>query len=214
MTARVWIVTFAVLAFLPVSASAQEQVDKDANELLEEVGKRVPEFAGIWAGSDQDSYNVSVTSTRPGLLEDLRDALVDVLGDLRHSTFEKITLVEGATYSWLQLIDWYRPLTANVHQLEGVTSSSIGHKENRIQIGVVDPERHSAAVEEEIDRLDIPRDAVIIHQQGPFAYTSDAETSDAAPSSWSAKALGAAAATAVFLVAAALIWRKRRHASA
>jgi hypothetical protein len=202
----VWICALVLTVASSTGAWGQNQEDKDGNELFAEVATRVPEFAGLYVGQDQETYMVNVTSSRPGLVEDLRAALIAVMGELRPGGFEKITLVEGATYSWLQLMEWYRPLRNSVHQLEGVTLSSIGSKESRIQIGVVDPERHAAAVEAELDRLDIPREAVIIRQMGPFTTTSASTSRDPGSRVWW---LAGAGAVMFGALSSWLIYRRR-----
>lgn len=202
----VWIGALVLAVAASTGAWGQNQDDKDGNELFADVAEQVPEFAGLYVSQDQETYIVNVTSSRPGLVDDLRAALIAVLGELRPGGFENITLVEGAKYGWLQLMEWYRPLSNNVFQLEGVTSSSIGTKDNRIHIGVIDPERHAPAVEAELDRLDIPREAVIIRQMGPFTTTSATTSRSSGSGSWW---LAGAGALMFATLSTWLIYRRR-----
>lgn len=65
-------------------------------------------------------------------------------------------------YSWAQLNEWYQPLWNTVHKIPGVMTIGISETRNRILITFTPRRRTVALLEAELERLGIPREAVII----------------------------------------------------
>jgi len=76
-----------------------------------------------------------------------------------------------AQYSFSQLARWRDHLTAHLlGRVEGIVSTDADETRNRVVVGVLD-DRSGAAVEEVLDRLGIPQDAVLVSRTGGLAPT-------------------------------------------
>lgn len=170
-TSRLRILTLmAGCCFLWIGGSAAAQ---SSDDWYAEVAKRVPQFAGLLADRDQGGVVILVTERYVGLEDALRKALTEVLPSnlIQGRDLNSMTL-EDAQYSFLQLKEWHDRLFSTVFGIEGVTLSSIDTRANRVAIAVQDLEKQGPQVEAEVERYDIPREAVVIRAGGVFESTA------------------------------------------
>lgn len=161
-----------LLGLVPSQAAIgqESRTDKYYDEILLEVSDTVPEFAGVLGGGT--TLKILVTAQRPGMIEQLREALDKAFGKFQFEMYTDTVLLD-AKYSWIQLFGWYRQLVARAGSFQGLTISDIDEKENRLTFGVQDPDSQAAAIEDEAERLGIPRDAVAVVEQRPAQPLGD-----------------------------------------
>lgn len=156
----------SMLSCVPRLALGQEvRSDKTYDELLLEVAEEVPEFAGVLGG---DSLKILVTAQRPGLMEEAKAALDETFGKFQFERYATLELIE-VKYGWIQLMGWYGPMREKAWSLEGTVSSDIDEKENRLEFGVLDPEKTAEDIYAEAHRLGVPNDAVHVEKSEPVS---------------------------------------------
>lgn len=160
-------VVSATSATSATSAEVAEVADSDDQYV--QVNKRVPTFGGAYWDSNGA---LQIALTRPDS-EAGRQAAV-ALRELVHSDVD-ITKrqVTHADYTFIELNewkDWLRSLHLAVPQL---VSIGILQTRNRIELGVTDSEKNREAIFNELDRLRVPRGAVLIIESAPVKLLSD-----------------------------------------
>src|SRR5215472_8282288 len=85
-TGPLWAVV--VFALLPsaqnvLRAQSDQAEHFTANDIFAEIGRRVPEFGGMFVDEDKDTLFVYQTPSRPSRVDDLNRAISDVLGQSR-----------------------------------------------------------------------------------------------------------------------------------
>jgi hypothetical protein len=169
---RLLAVGLLVVLTTPPAMAQESRTDKTYDEILLEVSDTVPEFAGVLGGGT--TLKILVTAQRPGMIEELRDALDSAFGKFQFEEYTDTILIH-AKYSWIQLFEWYGQLLANSGSFKGITMSDIDEKENRLTFGVVDPDSQAAVIEDEAEHLGIPGDAVAVIEMGYAQPDSSSE---------------------------------------
>lgn len=134
------------------------------NDLFAEVGRHVPQFAGLAADPTEDAaLIVFVTERYNNVVADVKAAVGAVFGPSFIETypFDNVRLVDVA-HSFVQLKEWRDRLVSTVYRIDGVVSSTIDLQTNSIVIGVENLEEQGPLVEEEVERHGIPKQAVLI----------------------------------------------------
>jgi hypothetical protein len=173
------ILSLALLVLSGAVASGQTSGEyRTPDELFADVARMVPEFGGMYVDPQQDALVVFATSQPEGFVDRIRDALRQVFPpeDLVVLPLEHI-VVSQARYGWLQLFDWYRTFNAEVTTIDSLSSRNISEGQNRLEFGLQDISEKSE-VESELDRLGIPREAVLVKQVGATLINVD----DSSPS--------------------------------
>lgn len=80
----------------------ESRTDKIYDEILLEVSEVVPEFAGVLGGGT--TLKILVTAQRPGMIEELREALDKAFGKYQFQDYTDTVLLD-AKYNWIQLMD-------------------------------------------------------------------------------------------------------------
>lgn len=145
---------------------ASGQVGQTVDDLLVEVARRVPAFGGMFLSDDEQTLQVYLTDLRPPLVAAAQTAIAAIFG-AQHIPQGGIRGIQGQ-YGFLQLKHWYdRMWGALVEAIPGgVTLTDIDDARNRLLVGVINLELQSR-VEQELAKLGIPREAVVIEQVGP-----------------------------------------------
>jgi hypothetical protein len=132
------------------------------NDVFAEIGRRVPEFGGIFVDEERhDTLDIYVLSEGPDLAANLDRAITEVLGPDRPPQ-RRIELLQGQ-YSFVQLRDWHDRMSMRVLATPGALLTEIDHTTNRLKVGVetLALEPDVAAV---LDELGVPREAVNIEE--------------------------------------------------
>jgi hypothetical protein len=165
------VIMAAVLAFLSMDKKerseamqpqpAQNGKEQTMDDLLLEVARRVPEFGGLFI-DEQDRLAVYLLDlTKSAAAE---EAIVDVFGRERIPP-GGIQAIQGQ-YGFLQLKEWYDRMGA-VFRISGVTISDIDEAKNRLKVGLERIDKREL-VEQQLSKLGIPLQAVIIEETGPI----------------------------------------------
>jgi hypothetical protein len=129
------------------------------------VAIRVPGFAGIYLEESSNTLVVLATNPSSQVAENAQDALFDILGEESLATMRPRAM--KATYTWCQLKAWYDPMSFEVLGMEGVVSTDIDEKRNRLAIGLENLSLRPQ-LEAKLAALGVPLEAVIIEQQAPI----------------------------------------------
>ncbi len=148
---------------------------KTHNDLLAEVGEKEPGFGGMFLDS-QDNSILYVYSLSPERVREASAAITEIFGPKAVSGRE--VRVIQAQYSMTQLTEWYKPMSHAVRAkvggkkaVPGLVGTSIRESENRLFIGVENVEAAQPLIEEILEELGIPMDAVIIQETEPFSLS-------------------------------------------
>jgi hypothetical protein len=138
---------------------------KTSDDRLAEGTKEVPGFGGLFL-DPKDNGIVYVYMLDPTQQEEAKRAAKNSLDPDLFKLIREVRVLQGQ-YSFTQLREWYSLIfrNATIGALPGITVSGIDKGKNRIAIGVddkVDLDKVQKAVEEELVKLAIPREAVII----------------------------------------------------
>jgi len=119
------------------------------------VAERVPEFASAFL-DDRGTLQLRVTDTSDAVVDELRDILAGMFGDLMAP--DRIE-VHKVPYSFLTLQAWLDHIADEFSSIPGVTLSGIGHDPPAVLLGTVDDEAQ-AQVRAMLARKGVPDDAV------------------------------------------------------
>jgi hypothetical protein len=149
---------------------ASGQVGKTIDDLFAEVARRVPGFGGMFLSDDETILQVYLTDLNPLVITAARAAIAAVFGAQRIPQ-AGIRELQGQ-YGFLQLKEWKDRLLP-LHALLSLNVSQTGiyHSKNRLRIGLLKMNSLSL-VEQELVRLSIPREAVIIEEVGHVEFLS------------------------------------------
>lgn len=168
-TVRV-IAVFGLLIILALTVAAGGDTDDGASreavkykthdDLLLDIGRRVPEFGGMYLAEDNSVLYVYVLDGAKSSLgiEEVKRAIDDVLKD--SPTQRRELRLIPARYSMLQLYEWYAKLQSFVFTNPNVVMTDLDEGRNRIEIGV-DSLEETGALEKLLASADIPRKAVV-----------------------------------------------------
>ena len=137
---------------------------KSHDDLLKDIGLRIPDFGGMYLSKDNSILNVYVLSGKEDALdtEEVKRAIEAVLK--ADATSRRELRLIPAQYSMAQLYGWYQLAQTVVWNFPSVTMTDLDEGENRIEVGV----ENFAEVEqlrESLIRLGIPRKAVIVRER-------------------------------------------------
>ena len=155
---------FGLLVALALTVAAGGESDdefKTHDDLLLDVGRRIPEFGGMFLSEDNSILYVYVTDGSQDILgtEEVKQAIGDVLK--ASATQRRELRLIPAKYSMLQLYGWYSRMQAVVFRHPNVVMTDLDEGQNRIEIGV-DSLDAVESLEASLASLDIPSKAVII----------------------------------------------------
>jgi hypothetical protein len=149
------------------SVTADETPDQDqpvgevvagTDDIVAEVAKTVPGFAGMFLDGEGNLNLYLQDASRKAEAE---AAIASVFGAAR---FEGAAVrVLEAKYGFLDLYDWRLKMRPVVFGMQGVVSLGIDETRNRISVGLEEMQVE-AAVEAELAKLGVPRDAVIFEE--------------------------------------------------
>lgn len=159
---------------LPLLPQSCEEVPPCCDQFYEpylKVAQQVPAFGGLFL-DEQDNSILYVYVTDLSQEEAVKKAIKEVFGprwlELRMYP-QEIRVLQGQ-YSFLQLKQW-RDCLPSLAAIPGVVSIGIAMEKNRLHIGLDknNKMRHRVveAIEAALDRLGIPREAVILEFEEP-----------------------------------------------
>lgn len=119
------------------------------------VAERVPEFASAFLDG-QGMLQLRVTDTSDAVVDELRDILAGMFGDL---TAPDRVEVHEVPYSFLTLYAWRDLIADEFSSIPGVTLSGIDHDPPALLLGTVDDDAQ-AQVRAMLARNGVPDDAV------------------------------------------------------
>ena len=139
-----------------------------------DLAQRVPAFGGMFL-DEHDNSILYVYLTDLSQEEALKRAIEELYGPrwLELHMYPKEIRVLPGQYSYLQLKFWRDCLSRWVPLIPGVTSLGIDQGKNRITIGIdiglkaAKKRKVIEALETTIERLNIPREAVILEEMPP-----------------------------------------------
>lgn len=142
-----------------------------------EVAQRIPDFGGFFLNSDGQPV-VYLRDPAPERTDEVRTALRETFGEdvlsqednpRRTTDTPELQLREGR-YRMEDLLTWYDRLP-EVLGVEGVVLIDLHEQANNLTVGVQSLEQSGPKVEEKLQQIDIPREAVeIIDAELPSPY--------------------------------------------
>jgi len=162
---------------LPTAVASGKHKDDDKNdkddnrptdralsidELFVKVTKKHPEFGGMFIDEDEDTIFVYLLD---GDLDAVVKKLKKVFGE--ENLPQRNAEVLEAKYSFLQLKKWHDRLAERVFQIPEVHLTDINDETNRLTVGIENLDARGR-VEEQLEALGIPIEAVEIEEIGPF----------------------------------------------
>ncbi len=151
----------------PQANSALETYD----DLLLRVARQVPAFGGMFFEFQGHHYTGVLSiylldaSHKDAAMRAIMTVFTPIYPDLLPP--REIRVLQ-ADYSFLQLKEWFDRIGV-LHTMPDVTMSDIDDLSNRLKIGLVKMDAETIAlVERELAKLEIPREAVILEETGPF----------------------------------------------
>jgi len=145
------------------------------DDLLASVGEQVPAFGGMYV--DEGSGNLYIWLTDQGQsLSSAARALQGVLGDRSLAGLTPVAL--PAKYTFIQLKAWSDAM-APVLSIPGVVSTDIDDRNNRLSVGVEDPDQQGPLVQTQLRALGIPVEVVEIVKTEPVTFTPINHNQDA-----------------------------------
>jgi hypothetical protein len=155
----------------PPQATCEEAPETFAPYM--DLAQRVPAFGGMFFEHDNNILYVYLTDLSQE--EALKQAIKELYGPRWLELLmypQEIRVLQGQ-YSYLQLKAWHDCLSWWVLPIPGVTMTDIDDKQNRITIGIdmslkaAKKRRVIEVLETAIERLSIPREAVILEEIPP-----------------------------------------------
>lgn len=140
---------------------AQNGKEQTMDDLLLEVAKRVPEFGGMFIDQSGRLVVYLLDLTKSAAAE---EAIAAVFGP-QFIPPGGIRGLQGQ-YSFLQLKEWYDRI-GTVFQISGVVLTDIAEAKNRLEVGLEQTDKRGL-VEQELSKLGIPLEAVLIEETGPI----------------------------------------------
>jgi len=147
------------LPALSQNSSNPSNAPKNINDVVAQIGDRVPAFGGMFVDESQDTLYVYVVPGQSGNVAEIDQALSDVLGTARPSQHRLVAL-EGQ-YTFVQLKAWLDSLTPQVLSIPGAEFTDISQSNNRLEIGIGSATA-IPAVETALAILGVPRGAVLL----------------------------------------------------
>lgn len=139
------------------------------DESFATVARRVPQFGGAFIDEAAGALYIWLTDPRRDVVESAKTAFADAFG--QEFVRDKIVGLQ-ARYTFVELKKWHDAMT-DVLRLRRVVFTDINDRKNRLTVAVEDRERDGAQVEEELARLEIPREAVDVEEHAPITFALD-----------------------------------------
>ena len=146
------------------SPEADADAYKSHDDLLKDIGLRIPDFGGMYLSKDNSILNVYVLAGKEDVLdtEEVKQAIEGVLkADV--ASRRALRLVP-AQYSMSQLYGWYQQMQDDIWGISGVITTDLNEGRNRIEIGIENLEVVSD-LQKSLTALAIPRKAVIFRER-------------------------------------------------
>lgn len=162
---------------LPPPGTTCEEISEDPNDprLMDlRLAQRVPAYGGMFF----DNNILYVYLTDLAQEEAVKQAIREIFGPrwLEFHTYpEEIRVLQGQ-YSYMQLKTWYECVRDQIPAIPGVIRTDLDERRNRIaidiDIGLQAKRKRQVieAVETILERLSIPREAVIIEFEQPSVF--------------------------------------------
>ena len=134
---------------------------KTHDELMLDIGRRVPEFGGMYLSEDNSILYVYVTDGYEDVLkrEEVKEAIEDVL-KAGLTTRRELRLIQ-AQFPMSKLYEWYIELQGPVFRNPNVVMTDLDEGQNRIEIGMDDRDA-IAGLRASLASLNIPEKAIVI----------------------------------------------------
>lgn len=162
-------------AMLPPQADAavEEPGETESyDDLLVRVAQQVPAFGGMFFEFVGREYTgvLYVYLLDPAQKEAAAKAIMTVFGPYHRDLLPPREIrVLQAQYSFLQLKEWFDLIGVLHSAIPEVTMTDIDDTKNRLTIGVLSLSTEVVTrIEQELARLGVPRNAVILEETGPF----------------------------------------------
>ncbi len=163
-TAFALVLSLVLIALAGTPAvQSQEKTIGNIHDAFADIGMKVHGFGGMFVDEDKDTLYVYVVPGQAGDVDELDQAITDVLGSKRPP--QRHIRVLAGQYTFLELQDWYSHMRSRVLPMDGVVLTGIDDRKNRLKVGV-ESSAAAAAVQTELDALGIPRLAVNIVPAG------------------------------------------------
>jgi hypothetical protein len=150
-------------------AQTQPQTVRTLDDMFSDVAKLVPDFGGMFLSKDKSALQVYLLDPTPKKVKAVDGAITQVFGR-RIIPKGGIKALKGR-YGFLQLRQWYDRMAGPLVDIKGVSLTHIDGAMNRLRIGI-EKKDIEARVVEQLERLGIPREAVVIEGTGPIVPLS------------------------------------------
>src|SRR3990167_4388756 len=154
------VLTMGIAMAIP-GTKIPEKTEKTLDDKFLDVEAKAPGFGGMFF--DEDTLKVYLSN--PSQKSAAEAAITSVFGRERA---KNIQILQGK-YNFVQLKEWNNR-AGELFDIQGIVYIDADEKENRVKIGVDNSDIKT--VEQRLDRLSIPRDAVIIEKTDPIVYAS------------------------------------------
>src|SRR5271165_703659 len=137
---RTSILFLALITFLisPVAQHRAQGEDQPTavttNDILAEVGARIPEFGGMFVDEENDTLYVYAVGGGQELAASFDAAITAVLGRDRPPQ-TRLKVLQGR-YSFVQLKEWHDRMSTRVLSIPGTVLTEIDQTTNRLKVGV------------------------------------------------------------------------------
>ncbi len=147
-------------------AAGQTQTDEveTSDDQLAAVAKQVPGFGGMYFDLDGTLQVYLLEQKEPvsdALMATLDEIITTVVGRGERLSKNGVEILEGQ-YGFLDLHSWHNQMSPSMLTIPGVVYTDLDEKFNRLRIGITDAPGMTEAVGEYLDKLGVPRDAVLI----------------------------------------------------
>lgn len=167
---------FQSSAPLPPPGTTCEEIPGDSDDPQLRLAQQVPAYGGMFFDFEEqdNSYILYVYLTDLAQEEAVKQAIQEIFGPrwVEHHKYPKEIRVLQGQYSYLQLKTWYDCVNSWL-AIPGITMTDLDDRKNRIIIGIdvgLKAKRKRQvieAVETILERLSIPREAVIVEEMPP-----------------------------------------------
>jgi hypothetical protein len=160
---------FGEVRMLAVPSERVNESPQTLDDLFAAVARRVPEFGGMFYGPDEQTLQVYLTATSGEKVAAVQRAVVAVFG-AGSIPSGGIKALKGQ-YGFLLLKEQYDRMLGPIFHISGVTLTDIDEAKNRLRIGI-EKSDIEAQVVDQLNKLSIPREAVVIDVTGPIVLSA------------------------------------------
>lgn len=154
------LMTLTLTAVLsPLGFASTPGISGVGDDVFVAVQQEVPTFGGMYV--DEASSTLYILLTDEGeSLEAAQEALLTLLDEPELADYSAVAV--SAQYNFTQLSTWKNQIAESA--IEGLNFLDVDDQQNRVTVGVDDPESRAQSLQSTLEELGIPSDAVNIVQ--------------------------------------------------